>query len=169
MKCLSEPIARRANGEDKVTGRFWEGRFKSQLLLSEKSILVAMTYVDLNPVRADIATGVSTSHNTSVLMRHAQIRKNSACASQYLAPLAGVKSANVPPMTEAEYTDLVDFTGREWHPGKRGIITANEPPALRKLGLDKDHWTMKVKGFGSAYRRVVGNLEELLEKAKELK
>ena len=55
MKSLSEPIARRANGEDKVTGRFWEGRFKSQLLLSEKSILAAMTYVDLNPVRADIA------------------------------------------------------------------------------------------------------------------
>ena len=81
MKCLSEPIARRANVEDKVTGRFWEGRFKSQLLLSEKSILAAMTYVDLNPVRANIAKGVSTSDNTSVKMRHAQIRKNEACAS----------------------------------------------------------------------------------------
>ena len=92
-----------------------------------------MTYVDLNPVRADIATGVCTSDNTSVLMRHALIRKNSACASQYLAPLAGVKSANVPPMTEAEYIDLVDFTFREWHPGKRGIITANKPPALLVL------------------------------------
>ena len=95
-------------------------------------------------------------------MRHAQIRTNSACASQYLAPLAGVKSANVPPMTEAKYIDLVDFTGREWRPGLRGIVTANEPPALRKLGLDKDHWTTKVKGFGSAYWRVVGNLEDLL-------
>ncbi len=151
MKCLSEPIARRANAEDKVTGRFWEGRFKSQLLLSERSILAAMTYVDLNPVRADIATGVSTSDNTSVKIRYDQIRKNEAVASQVLAPLAGVKSANMPPMTEAEYIDLVDFTGREWHPGKRGVIKADEPPALRKLGLDKDHWTMKVKGFGSAY------------------
>ncbi len=169
MKCLSEPIARRANGEDKVTGRFWEGRFKSQLLLSEKSILAAMTYVDLNPLRADIAKGVSTSNNTSVHMRHEQIRKNEAVASQTLAPLAGVKSANVPPMTEADYIDLVDFTGRELHPSKRGVIKPDEPPALRKLGLDKDHWTMKVKGVGSSYWRVVGNLEELLEKAKELK
>ena len=119
MKSLSEPIARRANIEDKVTGRFWEGRIKSQLLLSEKSILAAMTYVDLNPVRADIAKGVSTSSYTSVKMRNDQIRKNSACASQVLAPLAGVKSFTVTPMMEAEYIDLVDFTGREIHPGKR--------------------------------------------------
>ena len=49
MKSLSEPIARKANAEDKVTGRFWEGRFGCQALLSEKSILAAMAYVDLNP------------------------------------------------------------------------------------------------------------------------
>ena len=65
-------------------------------------------------------------------------------------------------MAEAEYIDLVDFTGREWQTGKRGVIRADEPPALRKLGLDKDHWTMKVKGFGSNYWRIVGSLEELL-------
>ena len=169
MKSLSEPIARRANIEDKVTGRFWEGRFKCQLLASEKSILAAMTYVDLNPVRADIAKGVSTSNYTSVKMRHDQIRKNPACAGQVLAPLVGVKSFNVPPMTEAEYIDLVDFTGRELHPGKRGVIKMDEPKALLRLGLDKDHWTMKVKGVGSSYWRVVGNLEELIEKAKQLK
>ena len=169
MKCLSEPIARRANGEDKVTGRFWEGRFKNQLLLSEKSIIAAMTYVDLNPVRAEIAKGVSTSSYTSVKIRHDHIRKNAAYANQYLVPLAGIKSANVPAMTEAEYIDLVDFTGRELHPGKRGVIKAEEPKALRKLGLDKDHWTMKVKGVGSSYWRVVGSLEELIEKAKDLK
>jgi len=39
MKSLSEPIARKANAEDNVTGRFWEGRFSCQALLSEKSIL----------------------------------------------------------------------------------------------------------------------------------
>ena len=71
--------------------------------------------------------------------------------------------------TEAEYIDLVDFTGRELHQGKRGAIKADEPKALRRLGLDKDHWTMKVKGVGSSYWRVVGSLEELIEKAKGLK
>jgi len=126
-------------------------------------------FVDLNPVRADIAKGVSTSSYTSVKMRHDQIRKDEACAMQILAPLAGVKSFNVPPMTQAEYIDLVDFTGRELHPGKRGVIKMDEPKALLRLGLHKNHWTMKVKGVGSSYWRVVGSLEELIEKAKELK
>jgi len=36
MKCTSENIARRSNTEDEVTGHFWEGRFKAQLILDEK-------------------------------------------------------------------------------------------------------------------------------------
>ena len=32
MRCLNEPIARLANTEDHGTGKFWEGRFKSQTM-----------------------------------------------------------------------------------------------------------------------------------------
>jgi hypothetical protein len=39
---------------------------------------------------------------------------------------------------------------------------------LTKLGLDKNHWTMRVKGIGSGYWRVVGELDELVDKAKEI-
>jgi hypothetical protein len=127
-----------------------------------------MTYVDLNPVRADIAKSVSTSSHTSVHRRYEQIRQSIAHANRPLAPLAGVKSANVPNMTEAEYIDLVDFTGRQTHPGKRGVIQSGEPTALRRLNLDKSHWATKVKGFGSRYWRVVGSWEELVEKAREI-
>jgi hypothetical protein len=44
MRVLNESIARQANAEDGVTGRFWEGRFKSQALLDEQAVLTAMAF-----------------------------------------------------------------------------------------------------------------------------
>jgi REP element-mobilizing transposase RayT len=55
MAFLNEYIARRANAEDNVTGRFFEGRFKCSALLDEAAILACMAYVDLNEVRAKLA------------------------------------------------------------------------------------------------------------------
>ena len=69
MKCLDEYVARRANAEDGVKGRFWEGRFKCQLLADERALAAAMAYVDLNPVRAGIAKNVERSDHTSVQAR----------------------------------------------------------------------------------------------------
>jgi len=65
MRCLCEPIARRANKEDGVSGRFFEGRFKCQKLLDEAAILACSVYVDLNPVRAGISETPESSPHTS--------------------------------------------------------------------------------------------------------
>ena len=72
------------------------------------------------------------------------------------------------PMTEAQYIQLVDYTGRQIRPDKRGAIAASQPPALRRLGLDPAHWTGQVKGIGSAYWRIVGSVEAMVEKAKAI-
>lgn len=69
MRTLNEYIARRANAEDGVKGRFWEGRFKSQALLDEQALLAAMAYVDLNPVRAGLAETPEASDYTSIQER----------------------------------------------------------------------------------------------------
>ncbi len=66
MKCLNEPIARRANAEDGCTGHFWEARFHSDPLRSDRALMAAMAYVDLNPIRARLAETPESSDYTSI-------------------------------------------------------------------------------------------------------
>tara|TARA_B100000676_G_C18087423_1_gene856263 strand:+ start:3555 stop:4517 length:963 start_codon:yes stop_codon:yes gene_type:complete len=70
IKTLNEYIAKKANKEDDCTGRFWEGRFKSQALLDEKALMMCMAYVDLNPLRASMSTSIQSSDHTSAQARH---------------------------------------------------------------------------------------------------
>ena len=81
MRCLNERIARRANAEDGCTGRFWEGRFKCQVLEDEGALVACMAYVDLNPVRAKVAGSLEGSVFTSVHDRLAGRQGRAALAA----------------------------------------------------------------------------------------
>jgi len=94
MRALAEPIARRANREDHCTGRFFEGRFKSQRLLDEAALLACSVYVDLNPIRARLADRPETSELTSA---HERIM----ALLQDIAPRPDTTASDASPMTEA--------------------------------------------------------------------
>ena len=82
MRVMNESIARKANSADQFTGHFWEGRFKSQALLDEQAVLTAMAYVDLNPIRAQMAETPEDSDHTSVAERIAHLKPGRAQKAQ---------------------------------------------------------------------------------------
>ncbi|ABG40466.1 protein of unknown function DUF1568 [Paraglaciecola sp. T6c] len=142
MRDLNEYIAREANKEDGCTGRFWEGRFKSQALLDESAVLACMAYVDLNPIRAKMAKTPETSKHTSIKKRIHAI-KNQQPQPNVLMPFVGNPRENIPrgiAYSLKDYCELVDTTGRCIRDDKAGHIDNTHSPILQRLGLDSAQW-----------------------------
>jgi len=130
MRIVNEAIARKANHEDNCTGRFWEGRFKSQALLDERALLACMAYVDLNPVRASMATSPETSDHTCVKQRIDSLKHNRA-ERQTIESFVGSQAETIGiPFRLIDYLELVDWTGRILRDDKRGQIDDTLPPIL---------------------------------------
>ena len=87
MGRLNEFIARVANKEDKVKGRFWESRFKCQALLDEAATASCMVYVDLNPIRAGLAGTPEESDFTSIQERIRAWQKETQTTVSVPAPV----------------------------------------------------------------------------------
>jgi hypothetical protein len=69
MRLLCQKIARMANDQDGVRGKFWEARFKCQPLLDDQAVLTCSMYVNLNPIRAGKVRTPEESRFTSVYER----------------------------------------------------------------------------------------------------
>jgi REP element-mobilizing transposase RayT len=142
MRNLNEYIARQANNEDKCTGRFWEGRFKSQALLDESAVLACMAYVDLNPIRAKLANTPESSEHTSIQSRIQAVKQKKHQPTN-LMPFIGNPRQNMPKgiaYSLKDYCELVDTTGRIIREDKRGSINSHYSPILQRLGLDDEQW-----------------------------
>ena len=169
MRCLNEPIARLANQEDNCTGRFWEGRFKSQALLDNTALLACMAYVDLNPIRANLASTPEVSENTSIKLRiEAALSKEQPKA---LLPFKGNEFENQPQGIDfslQDYLELVDDTGRIIRHDKNGRISKNTSKILTRLNISQKNWLQLTREFGRLFHGPVGTLEELTHYCEHL-
>ncbi|MFT6194801.1 MAG: REP element-mobilizing transposase RayT, partial [Cognaticolwellia sp.] len=164
MRALNEPIARQANKEDKCTGHFWEGRFKSQALLDEGALLSCMVYVDLNPVRAGIAPTPEQSSFTSI-----QLRIKAALMGEQpttLLPFIGnehqEKTSGIS-FSLKDYLTLVDETGRVIREDKRGAIETKTTKILSRLHISDESWLKLTTNFEGIFTGAVGTAEHLCE------
>ena len=179
MRCLAENVARRANREDAKTGRFFQGRFKSQQLLDESAILACAIYVDLNPIRAAIATTPEASRFTSAYerirgrqrrARRKKQKRGESFGDEWLCPVeldrvenrltseTGRRASDrgFLSLKLDQYLELLDWTGRQMRSDKRGAIPADLAPILERLQVSTNCWVDLVTGFGRWFRRTVG-------------
>jgi len=162
MRILNEDIARKANREDKCTGRFWEGRFKSQALLDEAALGACMAYVDLNPIRAKMATTPEESNHTS-------IQKRIHLAKEGKQPKALIRFAGSPrkhmpkglPFELKSYLELVELTGRCMREDKRGHIEHYHLPILERLNITPENWLTLTTQFTKVFKGAVGRPNSL--------
>lgn len=143
MKHLKQPIAHRANKEDGCRGHFFEQRFYSGALLSERALLACMIYVDLNPVRAKIAQSIEQCENTSIASRLKHLENSPERLKKAVEPLvSGID----------EITDGIEITLAEY------IELLNEIISI-ELNLDteqppgkQDQWFSQVASFRKRQR-----------------
>ena len=169
MRILNEAIAREANQEDQCSGRFWEGRFKSQALLDDAALAACMAYVDLNPVRAQMADTPEQSKHTSIKKRAEKAKRatqanHSNQQVKELHPFVGNPRQNLPKgiqMRLTDYLELVDWTGRVLRDDKRGAISQNAEDILTRLGVDDSQWLTMASEFEQCFKTFAGNEQRL--------
>ncbi|MGB0866879.1 MAG: transposase [Granulosicoccaceae bacterium] len=163
MRALNEPIARAANSEDDCTGKFFEARFKSQALLDEQALLACMAYVDLNPIRADIAETPEESDFTSIKQRIGAAGKGAI--PKHLARFEGhatkCPKPHLIPFSLKDYIELVEWTGRSISLNKHGRIAQEIPPAFQRIKISPEEWTDLALNFEKHFTLWVGSDEHL--------
>lgn len=192
MSALSEYLARRANKEDNVRGRFFEGRFGCRAIVTDAGLLMAAIYNDLNQIRAGEAATPESSSWCSVWFRLEALKQEKRSKEPmsltdridcWLAKLTlepdelgdvpaeeGRRASNkgLLPMSLDDYLRLLDFSGRQIKAGKRGSIPANLKPILERIGVDPDQFLESVDKYPQWFRRFIGNTDDFFGRAKEI-
>jgi len=166
MRRINEPLAKAANAEDFCKGHFWESRFQSQALLDEGAALTCMAYVDLNPIRAKMATSLKESEHTSIKKRlesHTDQELNGT-----LKAIAGKVKNRTMVLPLKDYIQLVEWTGQAIVYPNKAKLPAQISSTLAHLNIQQENWLGQVQTYGGNYYRFVGSLEKIKAKTQAL-
>ena len=116
-----------------------------------------MAYVDLNPIRAKMATSPETSNHTGIKTR-IETLKNHHKPIQSLEKFIGSNPEKSGlPFVLRDYLELIDWTGRIIRHDKRGAIASSLPPMLQRLSLDHDAWVTLTTEFERQFGQWIGS------------
>lgn len=161
MRFLNEAIAIAANREDGCTGRFWEGRFTCKALEDDAAVLGCLSYVDLNPIRAGIATDLAHSEYTSIRRRLNALASDPSTGDVSMGPLGGHSASSFPVISNRAYVELVEWSGRQPRSDKKGLITGPPPACLTEFTADLKLWTRITTSLERGFGAAVGHPETL--------
>ena len=169
MAALNEHIARLANIEDDVTGKFWQARFFSQALLDEQAILACSVYCDLNPIRAKMSDAPEDSEYTSIQKRIQAAEKGIVPNNllRFQGPEIKEQEAGLP-CSLKDYIELVEATGRIERADKRGAISARQSPILQRLKIDPVTWHHIATTFEDSAGNWVGHPNRVKQTCERL-
>jgi hypothetical protein len=145
-----------------------KGRFKCQATLDDGAVVAAMVYVDLNSLRANMCDRLEASGHTSARQRITEIEAEPDSASHAFTPVLGIKGLSVLRMSQAENLGSADFVGRHIRADKHGVVVGASAAVVARMGLCIERWAHKVMEMGSGFARAVGDVDNLIEKAKAM-
>jgi putative transposase len=166
MRRINEPLAKLANAEDFCKGHFWESRFSSQALLDEGAALTCMAYVDLNPIRANMAKSLEESKYTSIKKRIKTLSQNDLDGT--LKAIAGKVKNRTIVLPLKDYIELVEWTGNAIVYPNKAKLPNNLSSTFQHLNIQQENWLGQVQAYGSNYYRFVGSIKKIKVKAKSL-
>jgi len=140
-----------------------------------------MAYVELNPVRAQMAEAPESSDFTSIkqrieedqVTRERKPRKVRTASRKNLFlkkfVVEGCPLTNELPYLYREYLVLVDWSGRVIRADKRGAIDDRLPSIRVRLGIDGEQWHKAMQPKGAhQFSRAMGKRDAMREHAKRL-
>lgn len=190
MWSLNDYSAKLFNLTDRMTGCFWEGRYKAQSLLDNLALLLCVLYVDLNPIRAGIAVTPEESEFTSAYL---QIQSQNALKeypniSPSLLPNAFLSPIAISPdpsaqfssrtgrrasdygfldMSTSEYLIILDLMGRVMRSDTTAKIPNDLPPIFERLNITFENAQELVRGYRQLFTSFVGTKANIHAKAQE--